>query len=460
MRSRDQEGHVQERGKNRDRFYGLFYHYERMETGQEVRRHIGVALGEKPKMRKFEARAKLRKIIAAFTAVEKQLRESFVAQGLNAAQQAELRGKVQGIIDSEDDSEIGAERAIAFLGGWVQPAADHQTLEWFVRERFLPMKKAGWATSTRETNLYIIEQHILPALGAVPLGRLDKFKGQTFLNDLLSKAQRSKAKKPRTDEATKNGFSASVIKHCRFTLTAILEEALDEELIKKNFGWKLETPKTEEPEKFVLPKDQARALLEALPFRDRLLAMIAAFCAMRPGEIFGLQWSSFRSDRLLVKGTAWRGVLRPGQAKTKGSKAEVALPDVLIPALETWRQYCGNPPAEALIFPSEQKTPLRPENWLRRNIKPIAAKLKITVPVNFQVLRRTFATNAEGGNMKDVQTHLRHANIATTANVYMQPVLPSVRALVNSVTNDVMTAEPPAEPAAIEEPAPLTRRIQ
>jgi hypothetical protein len=56
---------------------------------------------------------------------------------------------------------------------------------------------------------------------------------------------------------------------------------------------------------------------------------------------------------------------------------------------------------------------MRPENWLRRRVKPIAVALGITVPVNFQVLRRTFATNAQGhGNAKDVQTHLRHTDIA------------------------------------------------
>jgi integrase len=241
-------------------------------------------------------------------------------------------------------------------------------------------------------------------------------------------------------------------------LKAILEEALDAELIGKNPARKLVNPETREPEKFVLPKDQARSLLEALPFRDRLMAMIAAFCAMRPGEIFGLRWSSWRGDHLQIEGTAWRGILRPGKAKTKGSKASIALPDVLVPALKMWREQCGNPPDERLIFPTEQQTPMRPENWLRRRIKPIATKLAITVPVNFQVLRRTFATNAQGhdGSLKDVQSHLRHTDIATTLDVYTQTVPESVRRLVNAVTHDVMTAERPS----IEEPPTLTRRIQ
>ena len=174
--------------------------------------------------------------------------------------------------------------------------------------------------------------------------------------------------------------------------------------------------------------------------------MIAAFCAMRPGEIFGLRWSSWRADHFHVEGTAWRGVLRPGKAKTKGSKAPYAIPDVLLPLLKRWRAVNANAADDALIFPSKKATPMRPENWLRRRVKPVAAALGISVPVHFQMLRRTFATNAQGyGNAKDVQAHLRHTDIATTLGVYTQPIAESTRKLVNAVANDVMTAKPITE---------------
>jgi integrase len=448
MRTRHQEGRVEERGKVRKRWYGHYYVYVRDAAGKEVRRHVGIALGDKAKLRKYEAEEKLRKFIAASAAIDEQLRQVITENNLHGERSAELRAKVQGLVDSSDDPEIGAERAIAFLNSWVQPVGDHLTLEWYTRERFLPMKLAGWAPSTRETNLYTINRHVLPALGAVQLSKLDKFNCQMFLNDLTTRK--------RPDGAT--GFCKDVIEHNAVMLKAILEEAFEADLIKKNPARKLKRPETPEPVKFVLPPDQARALLEALPFRDRMMAMVAAFCAMRPGEIFGLRWSSWRGDRLLIQGTAWRGVLREGKAKNKGSKGEVMLPDVLIPALKMWREYRGNPPAEALMFPSENGTPIRPENWLRRRVKPIAAKLGISVPANFQVLRRTFATNAEAyeGCVKDVQVHLRHADVSTTLNSYMQPVPKSVRKLVNKVARDVMTAKPPA----IEEPVPLTRRVQ
>lgn len=375
MRIRHQDGWVEERGLKRKRWYGHYYWYEKDSANKEVRKHIGVSLGEKAHMRKFEAEAALRKIIATAT---------------------------KGI-----------------------PKSANQTLEWFVRERFLPMKIGTWRESTLATNKGNLDNHILPALGAQVLGAIDKFKCQVFLNELAAK-----------------GYSFTVVDHCRTMLKAIFEEAVDADLVAKNPCRKVENPETREPEKPVLPNDDARLLLEALPFRDKLITMIAAFCAMRPGEIFGLQWSSWRLDHFQIEGTAWRGTLRPRKAKTRKSKAPVAIPDALQGMLAEWRKENAGAPDDALIFPSEKGTPIRPENWLRRRIKPMAKRLDIKGRVCFQILRRTFATNAqEFGDPKSVQEHLRHSSIVTTLDVYTQPVSPSVRRLVNAVTDGVLKKE-------------------
>jgi hypothetical protein len=156
------------------------------EQGNETRRHRGVTLA-KAKMRKWEATDKLRGIITA---------------------------------------------AAKF-----QPRPDSLTLEWFTRERFLPMRQAKWAPSTRETNLYHLDRHILPALGSTPLRDLEKFHCQMFLNKLAAQ-----------------NFSFTVVDRCRTMLKAILEEALDAELVNKNPARKLDNPETSEPVKPVLPK--------------------------------------------------------------------------------------------------------------------------------------------------------------------------------------------------------------
>ena len=65
MRTRHQDGWVEERGTRVRRYYGHYYLYQQNCSGKEVRRHVGVQLGEKATMRKWEAEEKLRKIIAA-----------------------------------------------------------------------------------------------------------------------------------------------------------------------------------------------------------------------------------------------------------------------------------------------------------------------------------------------------------------------------------------------------------
>src|ERR1700730_1950625 len=52
---------------------------------------------------------------------------------------------------------------------------------------FFPMREPQWAPSTKETNLYNLERHLLPALGTSPLAELDKFHCQVFLNKLAQR---------------------------------------------------------------------------------------------------------------------------------------------------------------------------------------------------------------------------------------------------------------------------------
>jgi integrase len=61
-------------------------------------------------------------------------------------------------------------------------------------------------------------------------------------------------------------------------------------------------------------------------------------------------------------------------------------------------------------------------------------------------LRRSCATrNQRHGSMKDVQSHLRHARIETTGNIYMQPIAESVRHMVEADIADVLGVLPAAK---------------
>ena len=72
-------------------------------------------------------------------------------------------------------------------------------------------------------------------------------------------------------------------------------------------------------------------------------------------------------------------------------------------------------------------------NYRNRVLNPLAERLEIP-KLNFQILRRTMATQAQSmGSVKDIQAHLRHAKADTTANEYMQELPESVKRMVGEV---------------------------
>lgn len=84
-------------------------------------------------------------------------------------------------------------------------------------------------------------------------------------------------------------------------------------------------------------------------------------------------------------------------------------------------------------FPNADGGAMDTGNYRNRILKPLAEKLEIP-KLNFQILRRTMATQAQRmGSVKDIQAHLRHSRADTTANEYMQELPESVKQMVGSV---------------------------
>jgi len=75
------------------------------------------------------------------------------------------------------------------------------------------------------------------------------------------------------------------------------------------------------------------------------------------------------------------------------------------------------------------------ENFEARVLDPIRVKIGLD-KLNFQVLRRTFATLAVGerkGTLKDVQKQLRHARPDTTLENYVKEIPDSVYLMVDAM---------------------------
>jgi integrase len=295
------------------------------------------------------------------------------------------------------------------------------TFEWFVRDRYFPLRKGDWRPETAKEKMAQIEIDLIAKFGEYPLDSFDRFMLQTHVNDLAGK------------------YSQDRVKQARSYLKSIFDEAIEQEFLIKDPTRKLKIPKNLRPkDKQVLSWEQLWLVLAKTARRDRLLLMLDMTDALRPSELFALRWRSFDDHNTLsLTETVYRRKLRPF-GKTPRSLTKVHLPDGLADELWNWKIECkkasskkGSP--DAFIFPNADGGFMDTDNYRYRVLKPLAEKLGLP-KLNFQILRRTMATQAQNmGSVKDIQAHLRHSRADTTANEYMQALPESVQKMVGSV---------------------------
>jgi integrase len=364
-----QAGWVSLRGKQ---WYGYFRQWVLdPETNEERVKKICIKLALKSKMTKLEAREALRAEITKET-------------GQN------LGGRVL------KDSSV--------------------TFEWFVRNRYFPLRQGDWRPETAKEKMAQIELDLIARFGDHPLDTFDRFMLQTHVNGLAER------------------YSQDRVKQARSYLKSIFDEAIEQEFLVKDPSRKLKIPKNLRPkDKRILSWEELWSILAETARRDRLLLLLDMTEALRPSELFALRWRSFDNlNTLSITETVYRRQIRPF-GKTPGSLTKVHLPDGLTSELRRWKRECKNSSPEAFIFSNADGGCLDTSNYRFRVLRPLAEKLGIE-RLNFQILRRTMATQAQGmGSIKDIQAHLRHAKADTTANEYMQALPESVREMVGSV---------------------------
>src|SRR6266478_9167561 len=158
------------------------------------------------------------------------------------------------------------------------------TLEAFTRSRWVPLKEGGWRSFTnakgREVNAAKLNAertmgYIFEKFGSTPLEQLDKVVLQIWLNEFAKT------------------YSESVVKHCRIYLKSILDEAVEQDYIRKNPARSLSLPNTKEVDETTLTQDQINVVKLALNDRDALLIDVCTACGFRPSELLALRWRDF-----------------------------------------------------------------------------------------------------------------------------------------------------------------------
>jgi integrase len=284
-----------------------------------------------------------------------------------------------------------------------------------------PRRKVRWSDATAAGYKAYLACYITPAFGNVRLADITPELVSAFFERIRD-------------------HERSVVTKNWTMLNAVLEEAVDDDIISKSPMRRLSRPKTRLPKKPVMEAVFLKKVLKAGkpdPF-DSALLHVGTFCTLRTSEMLGLHWRSFCGDHFVIRDVAWEGEVYEDQTKNK--ERSVFIPPGTRAALKRWRKVAKYTGPDDMIFASEVGTPMSAHNIRNRIMVPLREKLKLPVPLTFQVLRRSFATRQQE-HLKSVQSHLGHSSPGTTAGIYMQAIPAAVRQLVSKDERQILSGE-------------------
>lgn len=290
----------------------------------------------------------------------------------NGSHRAKVFGPCSEITKSQAQAQLAAILA-PINNGLTATAGRVFTFCEFVEKQFLPWQELAWKESTAATTRQRIHSLLLPVFKHKLLNTITREELQRFL---VHQAQT---------------HSKSVIAHLRWDLNAIFSLAQSDGLTLFNPAAELRVPRRckEGRPKRALTEAEVIAYLDALELPERLMARLAIFEGMRPGEIYSLRWQDLGDDAVAVKRRVYQGVLDT----PKNNRArKVALSSGTTLLIGQWRELCPTPNLESWVFPSANlKTPLRADNNWKCRFKPALEKINLGW-ASWQALRKTNAT--------------------------------------------------------------------
>ena len=250
--------------------------------------------------------------------------------------QAECKAKLKKAIEESQSLDIGR--------------ADEYTVATWLRTWFELYSKLHIRPSTMNYYHRNIEQHIIPAIGDIPLNKLTTRDLQKFYNDLQSNGRLRKVQKKE-----KPGLSNSTVRGIHMMLHNALDRAVKEKLILSNPTENCIIPKIEKQEMKILHPDHISAYLNAAERRNALpMFYLELVSGLRKGELVALQWSDLDEANCTIsvsKQASWdtEHQLILSRPKTGNSIREVSIPQ---DAVELLKQEHAKHPDNPWMFPS------------------------------------------------------------------------------------------------------------
>ena len=297
------------------------------------------------------------------------------------------------------------------------------------------------APSTYKRYCRMLETRLLPYFGHFYVNKIKPTDIMQFY-DLLSKDTHLVRKKDNDGNKTLKPLSGKTILEHHRLLRAMLHKAVYWQVIVSNPAERVQPPKAKKPKRKYYDDDQCKILLENLEQLDeeqikyKTAIILTVFTGVRLGELMGLEWNDidFRNGIVSINRSsqylADTGVFTK-VPKTESSIREIAIPDFVISLLEEYKLWYEEQKSlygelwinSNRLFVQADGKPMHPSTISKWFVKFIG---QIGLPViNFHGLRHTNATLliAQNIDVAVVAARLGHAQITTTFNFYVHPII-------------------------------------
>lgn len=282
--------------------------------------------------------------------------------------------------------------------------------------------------------------HILPYFKNLNIKLID------VNRSVLQKYFTTKYERGRIDG--KGGLSPKTLRHHKNIIHQVLELAVTNGIINTNPCNNITLPKLEKNTYDFYNLDETKLFLNAVK-NDSLypLYYITVFYGLRRSEVLGLKWNSIDINNkiLTIKSTRTKcnEIIEKDKTKTKSSLRSFPMSDEICDLFikikneeKSNQTIFGNSYIKNdYIFKWEDGKPYDPDYITHRFQKDL--KKHNLKRISFHGLRHSCGSllNEQGYTLKDIQEWLGHADIQTTANIYLHLDIKRKVNITNSLSN-------------------------